>query len=160
MRSLDFTVCTRVCSADCWRKLTKEEEDWLAVNPIFQSYSNFPDCKEYKYKEYEIDIPMIDEVENNNEPDYEDNLVFPPKSAETIIFWHTTSEELPEQRIINHGVNPKTNKPIISKIDDECLVVWKGKVKRSRYLTEQKRWEGYVEGQAPAYWVKLSEIEV
>jgi hypothetical protein len=83
MRSLDFTVCTRVCSADCWRKLTKEEEDWLAVNPIFQSYSNFPDCKEYKYKEYESDIPMIDEVENNNEPDYEDNLVFPPQEIKS-----------------------------------------------------------------------------
>ena len=103
---------------------------------------------------------IYDDSGNNNEPDYEDNLVFSPKSAETTIFWHTTSDELPEQRIVNHGVNPKTNEPIISKIDDECLVVWQGKVKRSRYLTEQKRWEGYVEGQAPAYWVKLSEIEV
>ena len=97
---------------------------------------------------------------SNNEPDYENNLAFAPKSAETIIFWHTTSEKLPEQRIVNHGVNPKTNEPIISKIDDECLIIWQGKVKRSRYLTEQKRWEGHLEEDTPKYWVKINELEV
>ena len=29
MRSLDFTVCTTKCTIPCWRKLTKEEEEWL-----------------------------------------------------------------------------------------------------------------------------------
>ena len=47
MRSLDFTVCTRKCSADCWRKLTKEEEDWLEKNPNRQAYASFDDCEDY-----------------------------------------------------------------------------------------------------------------
>lgn len=79
---------------------------------------------------------------------------------ETSIFWHETSKELPKQRAVSYGINKKTGKEIISKIDDECLIIWQGKVKRSRYLTEQKRWEGHLEEQAPKYWVKINELEV
>lgn len=48
MRSLDFTACTRDCSADCWRKLTDEEKEWLENNPNRMSYSSFDDCEDYK----------------------------------------------------------------------------------------------------------------
>jgi hypothetical protein len=51
MRSLDFTVCTRDCSAKCWRKLTKEEEEWLEKNPNRQYYAEFDDCDGYMPKE-------------------------------------------------------------------------------------------------------------
>lgn len=47
MRSLDFTVCTRECARDCWRKLTKEEEEWSKENYPYQSYSDFPECKNF-----------------------------------------------------------------------------------------------------------------
>lgn len=30
-RSLDFTVCTRKCGTNCWRKLTEEEKEWLQI---------------------------------------------------------------------------------------------------------------------------------
>ena len=45
MRSLDFVVCTRNCSTNCWRKLTEEEKDWLEKNPNRQSYGSFDDCE-------------------------------------------------------------------------------------------------------------------
>lgn len=48
MRNLDFTVCTRDCTTKCWRKLTKEEIDWLEKNPNRQSYASFDDCEDYK----------------------------------------------------------------------------------------------------------------
>lgn len=48
MRSLDFTACTRNCAVDCWRKLSKEEEEWLENNPNRQSYADFDDCIDFK----------------------------------------------------------------------------------------------------------------
>ena len=46
-RSLDFTACTRKCATPCWRKLTKEEEDWLKKKPNRQSYCSFDDCEDF-----------------------------------------------------------------------------------------------------------------
>ena len=46
-RSLDFTVCTRKCATPCWRKLTKEEQEWLENNPNRQSYCSFDDCEDF-----------------------------------------------------------------------------------------------------------------
>ena len=46
-RSLDFTVCTRKCGANCWRKLTKEEREWLQNNPNRQAYWSFDDCEDF-----------------------------------------------------------------------------------------------------------------
>lgn len=46
-RSLDFTACTRKCATPCWRKLTKEEQEWLEKNPNRQSYSSFDNCEDF-----------------------------------------------------------------------------------------------------------------
>ena len=54
MRSLDFIVCTTKCTAPCWRKLTKEEEEWLKNNPNRTSYADF-DCANKTVKEYKND---------------------------------------------------------------------------------------------------------
>ena len=51
MRSLDFTVCTTKCTIPCWRKLTKEEEEWLKNNPNRTSYADF-DCANKTVKEH------------------------------------------------------------------------------------------------------------
>lgn len=49
MRSLDFTACTRECSTHCWRKLSKEEVEWLENNPNRMSYADLSDgCEDYK----------------------------------------------------------------------------------------------------------------
>ena len=74
------------------------------------------------------------------------------------ILWHNTSEELPEQSCYKIGVNAKTGKDIVSIVDDECLVVFEGKIKRSKYLAESKRWEGHTEEQIPEHWVKIKEL--
>lgn len=47
MRSLDFTVCTRECATKCFRKLTEEEKQWAEKNYPYQSYSDFPECKNF-----------------------------------------------------------------------------------------------------------------
>ena len=52
LRSLDFTVCTTKCTVPCWRKLTKEEEEWLKNNPNRMSYADF-DCANKTVEEYE-----------------------------------------------------------------------------------------------------------
>lgn len=56
MRSLDFTACTTKCTVPCWRKLTKEEKEWLKNNPNRMSYADF-DCANKNYmktvEEYE-----------------------------------------------------------------------------------------------------------
>ena len=46
-RSLDFTVCTRKCGTNCWRKLTEEEKEWLQNNQNGQSYCLFDDCEDF-----------------------------------------------------------------------------------------------------------------
>lgn len=46
-RSLDFTVCTRKCGTNCWRKLTKEEQEWLENNPNRQAYCSFDNCEDF-----------------------------------------------------------------------------------------------------------------
>lgn len=54
MRSLDFTACCREdCQAECWRKLTDEEKDWLEKNPNRMSYSGFSDCIYFEEKKDE-----------------------------------------------------------------------------------------------------------
>lgn len=47
MRSLDFTSCVRNCKAPCFRKLSKEEENWLETNSNRHSYSYFEDCSDF-----------------------------------------------------------------------------------------------------------------
>ena len=49
---------------------------------------------------------------------------------------------------------------ILSYIDEECLVIWEGKVKRSRYLTDQQRWEGHLKEEVPEYWFKIKDLEI
>ena len=51
MRSLDFTVCTTKCTVPCWRKLTKEEEEWLKNNLNRTSYADF-DCANKTVEEF------------------------------------------------------------------------------------------------------------
>lgn len=80
------------------------------------------------------------------------------ESMKTTIRWHRTDEELPKQKQIELGIVKKTGKPAIGFVDEECLVIWNDKVKRSKYITSQKRWEGHLEEQVPEYWVKISEI--
>ena len=80
----------------------------------------------------------------------------------TTINWNKTSEGLPEPTVgIAMAKTPK-GKQITKEIaiDDECLVIWQGKVKRSRYLSDQKRWEGHLENQVPEYWVKIKDLEI
>ena len=48
MRSLDFTACCAECKTNCWRKLTKEEQEWLENNPNRMAYADFSDCGNYK----------------------------------------------------------------------------------------------------------------
>ena len=73
---------------------------------------------------------------------------------ETVIKWHETAKGLPEQKIIKM----KNHKgEYLLKIDEPCLVIWEGKIKPGRYLTEEKRWEGHTEEQVPAYWIKLKD---
>jgi len=38
-RSLDFTACDLPCEHPCWRRLTKEEKDWLEKTPNRQAYT-------------------------------------------------------------------------------------------------------------------------
>ena len=38
-RSLDFTACELPCKNPCWRRLTKEEIEWLKKNPNRQAYT-------------------------------------------------------------------------------------------------------------------------
>ena len=60
-RSLDFTACIKQdeCPVkDCWRKLTKEEKDWLEKTPNRMYYADFSDECEKKHKiieKWEVD---------------------------------------------------------------------------------------------------------
>ena len=51
-RSLDFTACIKqdTCPVkDCWRKLTKEEKDWLEKVPNRMYYADFSnECKKQR----------------------------------------------------------------------------------------------------------------
>ena len=77
----------------------------------------------------------------------------------SVILWNKTSEKLPEQTHFHTGVfNKKTGKEIINIQEDECLVIWKGKVKRSRYFAETQTWEGHTKDQVPEYWIKIKDI--
>lgn len=80
----------------------------------------------------------------------------------TTINWNKTSEGLPEPTSGVAITRVLKGKQITQEIliDDECLVIWQGKVKRSRYLSEQKRWEGHLENQVPEYWVKIKDLEI
>jgi hypothetical protein len=78
----------------------------------------------------------------------------------THIEWHKTSEELPKQSCYKVGVNAKTGKDIVSLVDDDCLVILDGKIKRSKYLKDNNRWEGHTEEQIPEYWVKIKELRM
>lgn len=78
----------------------------------------------------------------------------------THIEWHKTSEELPKQSCYKVGVNAKTGKDIVSIVDDDCLVILDGKIKRSKYLKDSNRWEGHTEEQIPEYWVKIKDLRI
>lgn len=52
-RSLNFTACIKqdTCPVkDCWRKLTKEEKDWLEKTPNRMYYADFSEECEKKHK--------------------------------------------------------------------------------------------------------------
>lgn len=38
-RSLDFTACNLPCKNPCWRRLTKEEIEWLEKTPNRKAYT-------------------------------------------------------------------------------------------------------------------------
>jgi len=77
----------------------------------------------------------------------------------SVILWNKTSEKLPEQTEFHTGViNKLSNEEIINYIDDACLVIWKGKVKPSRYFAKTQTWEGHTKDQAPEYWIKIKDI--
>lgn len=38
-RSLDFTACDLPCEHPCWRRLTKEEWEWLETHPNRQAFT-------------------------------------------------------------------------------------------------------------------------
>lgn len=74
--------------------------------------------------------------------------------------WNKTADVgVPLQREVNCGKHKKTGNDIIIKYDDECLVIYNGCIKRSRYLTEEKRWEGHTKEQIPEYWIKIRDIK-
>lgn len=77
----------------------------------------------------------------------------------TAFVWNKTADVgVPPQR--EHVVyKSKKGKDIVTLHDDECLVIWQGKIKRSRYLTEEQRWEGYLEEQIPEYWVFIRDLK-
>lgn len=80
----------------------------------------------------------------------------------TVINWNKTSEGLPEPTKLVQVIPTKNgvHKEKTLLIDDECLVIWGGKVKRSRYLSDQQRWEGHLVDQFPEYWFKIKDLEV
>ena len=54
-RSLDFTACDLPCEHPCWRRLTKEEIEWLEKTPNRMYYADFSnECDKLK-KELEQD---------------------------------------------------------------------------------------------------------
>lgn len=62
-RSLDFTACIKQdeCPVkDCWRKLTKEEKDWLEKTPNRMSYADFSDNCEGLYKHIKKELNQDD----------------------------------------------------------------------------------------------------
>ena len=62
-RSLDFTACIKqdTCPVkDCWRKLTKEEKDWLENTPNRMSYADFSDNCEGLYKHIKKELKQDD----------------------------------------------------------------------------------------------------
>ena len=69
----------------------------------------------------------------------------------TFIYWHKTSEELPKQKEVGAG-----KKKVL--IDEPCLVIYEGRIKPSKYITEEQRWEGHMPFEVPDYWVKLNEL--
>lgn len=62
-RSLDFTACIKqdTCPVeDCWRKLTKEEKDWLEKTPNRMYYADFSnECEKLieDLKLWKIEVP-------------------------------------------------------------------------------------------------------
>lgn len=77
----------------------------------------------------------------------------------TKIIWNKTSEVgVPPQRVQVVCKNKRTGADVVVTNDDECLVIWEGKIKRSRYLTEEKRWEGHTKEQTPEYWVFIRDL--
>lgn len=73
--------------------------------------------------------------------------------------WNKTEDVgVPPQRQIVIGKR-KNGEDLVSIVDDECLVIFEGKIKRSRYLTAEKRWEGHKETQIPEYWIKIRYIK-
>ena len=78
----------------------------------------------------------------------------------TAFVWNKTADVgVPPQRKYIAGKNKKTGKDIITVCDDDCLVIYEGKVRRSRYLTEGQRWEWFIKGQTPEYWVFIRDLK-
>lgn len=40
----------------------------------------------------------------------------------------------------------------------KSVIIWKGKVKRSRYFWDTETWEGHTKDQVPEYWIKIKDI--
>lgn len=80
------------------------------------------------------------------------------KTMKSIIDWHETAKELPEPT--NYEKALENGKTMKWKVDEPLLVIWEGKVKPSRYLSDTQTWEGHTKEQTPAYWVMLKEINI
>lgn len=77
---------------------------------------------------------------------------------ESIINWHETAKELPEPT--PHSKEAKNGRIIKWKVDEPLLVIWEGRVKPSRYLSDLQMWEGHTKEQIPEYWVMTKEIKI
>ena len=71
-RSLDFTACIRECSTRCWRKLSREEVEWLENNPNRMAYADFDDCENYQpikdkrwFKEKPLTVSNLFQMEDD-----------------------------------------------------------------------------------------------
>lgn len=69
----------------------------------------------------------------------------------TVIKWHKTSEEMPKPT--HHCIGN-----LKWEVDEPLLVILEGRVKPSRWLSDQKTWEGHTKTQIPEYWIMLKEL--
>ena len=71
----------------------------------------------------------------------------------TVIKWHKTSEEMPQPTKYTKG-------NFSWEVDEPLLVIWKGKVKPSKWIPSEQYWEGHTQNQTPPYWVYFKELIV
>lgn len=76
----------------------------------------------------------------------------------SIINWHETAKELPEPT--PYEKQTIDGRIIKWEVDEPLLVIWEGRVKPSRYLSDLQTWDGHTKEQIPEYWVMLKEIKI